>query len=94
MYKSQFVSLDDKPCDTRCPLCDCTFVLPTNETDFLTHLFQAHRLVIADVWKIANLRRYDGPILIQLPITFVHLDWQLDIISLIFQLCTLLEREI
>lgn len=58
MYKSQFVSLDDKPCDTKCLLCDCTFVLPTNETDFLKHLFKVHRLVIADVWKIANLRSY------------------------------------
>ncbi|TGZ56171.1 Uncharacterized protein DBV15_01680 [Temnothorax longispinosus] len=58
MYKSQFVGLDDKPCDTKCLLCDRTFVLPTNETDFLTHLFKAHRLVIADVWKIANLRSY------------------------------------
>ncbi|XP_012062275.1 PREDICTED: zinc finger protein 277 [Atta cephalotes] len=58
MYKSQFVSLDDKPCDTKCLLCDCIFVLPTNETDLLTHLFKVHRLVIADVWKIANLRSY------------------------------------
>ncbi|XP_018342205.1 PREDICTED: zinc finger protein 277 [Trachymyrmex septentrionalis] len=58
MYKSQFVGLDDKPCDTKCLLCDCTFVLPTNEADFLTHLFKVHRLVIADVWKIANLRSY------------------------------------
>lgn len=59
MYKSQFIGLDDKPCDTKCLLCDCTFILPTNETDFLTHLFKAHRLVIADVTKIASLRRYD-----------------------------------
>ncbi|XP_018399588.1 PREDICTED: zinc finger protein 277 [Cyphomyrmex costatus] len=58
MYKSQFVGLDDKPCDTKCLLCDCTFVLPTNETDLLIHLFKVHRLVIADVWKIANLRSY------------------------------------
>ncbi|XP_018045117.1 PREDICTED: zinc finger protein 277 [Atta colombica] len=58
MYKSQFVGLDDKPCDTKCLLCDCIFILPTNETDLLTHLFKVHRLVIADVWKIANLRSY------------------------------------
>ncbi|XP_018359068.1 PREDICTED: zinc finger protein 277 [Trachymyrmex cornetzi] len=58
MYKSQFVGLDDKPCDTKCLLCDCTFVLPTNEMDLLTHVFKVHRLVIADVWKIANLRSY------------------------------------
>ncbi|KYQ48437.1 hypothetical protein ALC60_12493 [Trachymyrmex zeteki] len=58
MYKSQFVGLDDKPCDTKCLVCDCTFVLPTNEMDLLTHLFKVHRLVIADVWKIANLRSY------------------------------------
>ncbi|XP_029178018.1 zinc finger protein 277 [Nylanderia fulva] len=58
MYKSQFVGLDNKPDDTKCLLCDCTFVLPTNETDFLTHLFKAHRLVIADVTKIASLQSY------------------------------------
>ncbi|XP_011250752.2 zinc finger protein 277 isoform X2 [Camponotus floridanus] len=58
MYKSQFVGLDDKPCDTKCLLCDCIFVLPTNETDFLTHLFKSHRLVIADVTKIASLKSY------------------------------------
>lgn len=59
MYKSQFIGLDDKPCDTKCLLCDYIFVLPTNETDFLTHLFKSHRLIIADVSKIASLRRYD-----------------------------------
>lgn len=59
MYKSQFIGLNDKPCDTKCLLCDCTFILPTNETDFLTHLFKSHRLVIADVSKIASLRRYE-----------------------------------
>ncbi|XP_012218804.1 zinc finger protein 277 isoform X2 [Linepithema humile] len=58
MYKSQFIGLDDAPCDTKCLLCDCTFVLPTNETDFLTHLFKIHRLVIGDVWKIASLKNY------------------------------------
>lgn len=63
MYKSQFISLDDKPGDTKCLLCDCMFVLPTNETEFLTHVFKEHRLVIADVWKIANLRRYDDQFL-------------------------------
>lgn len=69
MYKSQFISLDDKPGDTKCLLCDCIFVLPTNETEFLTHVFKEHRLVIADVWKIANLRRYDDQFL--LPIIFL-----------------------
>ncbi|XP_032685369.1 zinc finger protein 277 [Odontomachus brunneus] len=58
MYKSQFVGLDDKPCETKCLLCDCTFVLPTNETDFLRHLYMMHRLVIGDVWKIASLKSY------------------------------------
>ncbi|XP_070161115.1 zinc finger protein 277 [Polyergus mexicanus] len=58
MYKSQFIHLDDKLCDTKCLLCDCTFILPINETDFLTHLFKTHRLVIADVTKIASLRSY------------------------------------
>lgn len=58
MYKSQFVGLDDVPSDTKCLLCESTYVLPTNETDFLTHLFKFHRLVIGDVWKIASLRSY------------------------------------
>lgn len=58
MYKSQFVDLDDNPSDTKCLLCDCTFVLPTRDTDFLKHLFEAHCLVIGDVSKIASLRRY------------------------------------
>ncbi|XP_014486740.1 PREDICTED: zinc finger protein 277 [Dinoponera quadriceps] len=58
MYKSQFVGLDDKPCETKCLLCDYTFILPTNETYFLTHLYMVHHLVIGDVWKIASLRSY------------------------------------
>ncbi|EFN90055.1 Zinc finger protein 277 [Harpegnathos saltator] len=58
MYKSQFVGLDDKPCETKCLLCNCTFVLPTNENDFLTHLYVTHRLIIGDIWKIASLKSY------------------------------------
>ncbi|XP_020281904.1 zinc finger protein 277 [Pseudomyrmex gracilis] len=58
MHRSQFIGLDDKPCDTKCPMCDCTYVLPTKEKDFLTHLFKMHRLVIGDVWKIASLKSY------------------------------------
>lgn len=57
-YKSQFVSLDDKPYDTKCLLCDTKFVLPEKEKDFLTHLFKEHRLVIGDVWDIASLKSY------------------------------------
>lgn len=60
MYKSQFVGLDDKPCETKCLLCDCAFVLPTNETDFLRHVYMMHHLVIGDVWKIASLKRYNN----------------------------------
>lgn len=59
MYKSQFVGLDDKSSETMCLLCDHTFILPTNETDFLKHLYVVHRLVIGDVWKIASLKRYN-----------------------------------
>jgi len=58
MFKSQFVGLDNTSCNTRCMLCDCTFILPTNDTDYLTHLFKIHRLIIADVWTIASLKRY------------------------------------
>ncbi|OXU26081.1 hypothetical protein TSAR_000197, partial [Trichomalopsis sarcophagae] len=56
--KSQFNDLDDKPCDLPCLLCDTSFTLPTKEQDFLTHLFNEHRLVIGDVKKIASLKSY------------------------------------
>lgn len=56
--KSQFIELDDTPKETRCLLCENIFVLPTNEKDFLTHIFTEHRLVIGDVNKIASLKSY------------------------------------
>lgn len=55
--KSQFIDLDDEPMNTTCMLCDSIFVLPTSEKNFLTHLFDKHYLVIADVDKIASLKR-------------------------------------
>ncbi|XP_029053222.1 zinc finger protein 277 [Osmia bicornis bicornis] len=58
VYKSQFVGLDDKPYATKCLLCNLKFVLPQNEEDLLIHLFEEHRLVIGDVWKIASLKSY------------------------------------
>ncbi|XP_047352876.1 zinc finger protein 277 isoform X1 [Vespa velutina] len=58
MYKSQFVGIDDEPCNSKCLFCENSFILPTNEKDFLTHLFKEHRLVIGDVWKIASLKSY------------------------------------
>ncbi|XP_033208041.1 zinc finger protein 277 [Belonocnema kinseyi] len=56
--KSQFKELDDKPAETKCLLCETAFILPTNEKDFLTHIFKEHRLVIGDVDKIASLKSY------------------------------------
>lgn len=56
--KSQFTDLDHNPTEIICLLCDSKFILPTNEQDFLTHLFQQHQLVIGDVEKIASLKRY------------------------------------
>lgn len=60
VYKSQFVGLDDKPYATKCLLCNLKFVLPQNEEDLLIHLFEEHRLVIGDVWKIASLKRFES----------------------------------
>ncbi|XP_043278166.1 zinc finger protein 277 isoform X2 [Venturia canescens] len=56
--KTQFVGLDGEAGETRCLLCDVKFILPTCEKQFLSHLFETHRLVIGDVWKIASLRSY------------------------------------
>lgn len=58
IYKSQFVGIDGVPSETKCFLCDVLFVLPTNEKEFLAHIFKEHRLVIGDVWKIACLKSY------------------------------------
>ncbi|XP_003490408.2 zinc finger protein 277 [Bombus impatiens] len=58
VFKSQFVGLDDKPYNTKCVLCDEKFVLPKNEKELLSHLFEKHRLVIGDVWNIASLKSY------------------------------------
>lgn len=56
--RSQFVGLDGKPYGIKCLLCECTFVLPTNEANFHKHLFDAHRLIIGDAPKIASLTSY------------------------------------
>jgi hypothetical protein len=55
--KSQFNDLDNQPCDIACLLCDTLYTLPTKEQDFLCHLLKEHQLVIADVHKIASLKR-------------------------------------
>ncbi|KAH0539277.1 zinc finger protein 277 isoform X1 [Cotesia glomerata] len=57
-YKSQFVGIDNDPGESECLFCDLSFILPTNEKDYLSHLFEKHRLVIGDVKKIASLRSY------------------------------------
>ncbi|CAD0202470.1 unnamed protein product [Chrysodeixis includens] len=41
-----------------CVLCEENFTLPSNEKQLLTHLFMEHRLVIADVNQIADLKEY------------------------------------
>lgn len=41
-----------------CVLCEDKFTLPSNEKQLLTHLFMEHRLVIADVNQIADLKEY------------------------------------
>lgn len=41
-----------------CLLCDDKFTLPSQEKQLLTHLFMVHRLVIADVNQIADLKEY------------------------------------
>ncbi|XP_023245306.1 zinc finger protein 277 isoform X2 [Copidosoma floridanum] len=56
--KSQFYDINDEPCDVACLLCESSFILPTDENDFLLHLFNEHRLVIGDVDKIASLKSY------------------------------------
>ncbi|XP_043671219.1 uncharacterized protein LOC122630610 isoform X2 [Vespula pensylvanica] len=58
LYKSQFLDIDEEPSNSKCLFCENSFILPTNEKDFLTHLFKEHRVVIADVWKIASLKSY------------------------------------
>lgn len=44
--------------DCLCVLCDQNFSLPEQEKQLLTHLFMVHRLVIADVNQIADLKEY------------------------------------
>ncbi|KAK0181496.1 hypothetical protein PV327_003775 [Microctonus hyperodae] len=56
--RTQFFGLEDDSIDTQCLLCDLKFNLPTNEKQFLSHLFKNHRLIIGDVWKIASLQSY------------------------------------
>ncbi|CAH0694743.1 unnamed protein product [Spodoptera exigua] len=53
---SIFKSEDVAECS--CVLCEENFLLPSNEKDLLTHLFMKHRLVIADVNQIADLKEY------------------------------------
>lgn len=48
----------DKPAECSCVLCDEIFLLPSSEQQFLTHLFMEHRLVIADVNDVADLKDY------------------------------------
>lgn len=57
-FKSQFVGLENNPTEKTCLLCDLKFILPTNDKQFLQHLFEKHRLVIGDVEKISSLQRY------------------------------------
>ncbi|XP_075980581.1 zinc finger protein 277 [Anticarsia gemmatalis] len=52
IFKSQEAS------ECGCVLCDETFSLPVSEQSLLTHLYMEHRLVIADVNQIADLKEY------------------------------------
>ncbi|XP_012268924.2 zinc finger protein 277 [Athalia rosae] len=56
--KSQFVGLDDDPQETKCFLCEASYVLPDNQKEMLTHIFNEHRVVIGDVEKISSLKSY------------------------------------
>lgn len=58
------ISFDDSEYNrTECILCDVTFDLPNQQSELLTHVFEAHRLVIADVPFIASLSKYVNSIL-------------------------------
>lgn len=48
----------EDPVECYCILCDEIFTLPAFEKQMLTHLFMVHRLVIADVYDIADLVEY------------------------------------
>ncbi|XP_041982388.1 zinc finger protein 277 [Aricia agestis] len=48
----------DEPSDCPCVLCEEIFTLPAAEKPMLTHLFMKHRLVIADVNQIPDLKAY------------------------------------
>lgn len=48
----------EKPVECSCMLCDEIFLLPAAEKQMLTHLFMIHRLVIADVYDVADLVEY------------------------------------
>lgn len=52
IFKSEEVT------ECSCVLCEQNFLLPSNEKNLLTHLFMKHRLVIADVNQIADLKEY------------------------------------
>lgn len=42
---------------TECILCDLKFELPKQQDELLSHIFNIHKLVIADVPLIASLSR-------------------------------------
>ncbi|XP_047032225.1 zinc finger protein 277 [Helicoverpa zea] len=52
IFKSEELS------ECSCVLCEEKFTLPDNEKQLLTHLFMEHRLVIADVNQIVDLKEY------------------------------------
>ncbi|XP_004931818.1 zinc finger protein 277 [Bombyx mori] len=49
---------NDESVECSCVLCEEKFTFPEREKQFLTHLFMEHRLVIADVNQIADLKEY------------------------------------
>lgn len=53
------ISFDDLENNTtKCILCDIIYDLPNQQNELLTHIFEVHRLVIADVPFIASLSKY------------------------------------
>lgn len=48
----------DETSECFCVLCDEIFILPAAEKQMLTHFFMEHRLVIADVNQISDLKSY------------------------------------
>lgn len=57
--KKLTVSFDESENNTtECILCDVMFDLPSQQHELLTHIFEVHKLVIADVPFIASLSKY------------------------------------